>query len=128
LGQHSTQLWAQQIARSAGQIAVPTSLPTNPLFRQVRSLEESAANTEPIPEDSHWKILQVEFNGIRQPLKVDIRTLRTALGLPQYDMLSNGIFKLSDVPSVNLHNIPDTQHNPLQDLGRRAENEDEDDD
>ena len=37
-----------------------------------------------------------------------------------------GILNSSDAPTVYIHNILDYQHDPLNDLGRRAESPEED--
>ena len=66
--------------------------------------------------DKHMKTIKIEINNTLVDVRVDIRSLRTALGLPQHDMFHSGIYGNYQHPALDADdNIDDLDHNSNDD-------------
>jgi hypothetical protein len=63
------------------------------LDRMQAEIDEADANPEPVYKTAH-----IVVNGVRVPVEIDVNSVRRAVGLPEHDMLSRGIFD-SNTPS-----------------------------
>ncbi|EEY59693.1 uncharacterized protein PITG_12282 [Phytophthora infestans T30-4] len=107
---------ARQGIRRATQARQPegaeVSLPSNATFRQMQHLD---AMRSPGRDGGHqeggFRTLKVRLNGSSEmQLTIDIQELRTALGLPNYSLVADGIFSNLRPPQEPAVNMEDIDH------------------
>ena len=111
--QHLTIVNARRLDTPGGEILVPNDNTT----RQARALDEARQQLEQERTennqllDNNLRNIRMSFNGVFMEVPVDIRSLRTALGLPQYDLFHRGIFEEYKHPELDEDdNIEDVDH------------------
>ena len=73
--------------------------------------------------------LDIFIGGVRIPITVDVTSLRSILGLPQHDLMRDGIFGTVAPPLIPLQspNIPDFDHEAAAVIQTLGDNEIEED-
>jgi len=92
-----------------------TAIPQDNTTRQAQFLDQqraemSQASQEEDSDDRHKKKLRIEINGTWVEIFVDIRSLRSALGLPQHNIFDQGIFHSYEHRETQGEDVPDTDH------------------
>ena len=81
------------------------------LGRGLQQLQEEEHQQARVSEE-FLKTIKIEINNALVDVRVDIRTLRAALSLPQHDMFHEGIYNGYQRPGLNDEdNIEDVDHN-----------------
>ncbi|KAJ0391825.1 hypothetical protein ATCC90586_011032 [Pythium insidiosum] len=88
------------------------TLPDSATFRQMQHID-TMQNSEPGRESAEdpYKTINVKINGLSELLlTMDVRELRVALGLPNYNFLARGIFSSFVPPPPPAEDIEDVDH------------------
>ncbi|KAI9983842.1 hypothetical protein PInf_007919 [Phytophthora infestans] len=100
--------WAISLARQPEGTEV--SLPSNATFRQMQHLDAMRSpGRDGGHQDGGFRTLTVSLDGSSETrLTIDIQELQTALGLPNYSLVADGIFlnlRPPQEPAVNMEDI-----------------------
>ena len=107
IGQIERQHLAVHNARhAAAQDGDQVLIPNDATTRQARALDRAQAELDAQDQataeqlNNFMRPIQFELNGTMNTVRVDIRTLRTALGLPQHDLFHQGIYNGYEHPDL----------------------------
>ncbi|KUF80632.1 hypothetical protein AM587_10000432 [Phytophthora nicotianae] len=103
------------------------TIPSDNTTRQAMAIDEAAARLATASQNNAQRqtaSIRLEINGTWNTFKVDVSSLRKALGLPDHDIFSQGIFHgfvPVDPPAMDLN---DVDHIEEENVGARREEED----
>ena len=76
-------------------------------LQQLQQQEQQQARNS----EQHMRTIKIEINNTLLDVRVDIRSLRTALSLPQHDIFHEGIYNGYQHPEINEEdNMEDVDH------------------
>ena len=82
--------------------------------REEAARDERGGGDENQREDRTSKKIKIEINGCWVEVKVDVNSLRAALGLPQHDLFSEGMFRDCVHNETIGPDVEDTDHGAIQ--------------
>ena len=101
----------------------PVNMPNTNTMSQMLHLDSIArASGEPVANVIH-RTVDVFINNVNLPLVIDVNSFRRALGLPEHNLLAEGIFNSpssSSVPSDEQPAFPDLDHMSSQSSSSEA--------
>ncbi|KAF4035122.1 hypothetical protein GN244_ATG12895 [Phytophthora infestans] len=84
------------------------SVPDNATFRQMQHLDSMRPLPTPTRTESNLQTITVQLNGSSDlQLSFNVRELRTILGLPNHNLLAEGVFSSFDVPAEPTEDMVD---------------------
>uniref|UniRef100_K3WNZ1 Uncharacterized protein n=1 Tax=Globisporangium ultimum (strain ATCC 200006 / CBS 805.95 / DAOM BR144) TaxID=431595 RepID=K3WNZ1_GLOUD len=102
--------WAVTHARQPEGTAV--SNPQSATFYQMQHLDEMSSNLhDSVDQEREYKKVTVRLQGSSDlAISINIKELRAALGLPNYTLVADGIFRSPQPPPVPAKAVDDIAH------------------
>lgn len=124
MGQIARQHATMQLARRTTD--QPVELPTDNTFRQAQHLDQMnelvREREEQERERPAFRNVRMRLNGTEVEVPVELRSLREALGLPNYPLFRDGIFHEYQHPNLPAaQDAPDVDHMTEQELENTRE-------